>query len=267
MDLATIVGLASGVALIASAILLGGSPFAFIDVRSGLIVFGGVIAVTFVMFPMRTVIGSIQVAINAFREHKWNLDAIIDQMVSLSRLARTNGILALEDAEKEVTNPFLKKGIQLAVDGNEEELIRFIMATDVGFTKERHAVGQKVFKQMGTMGPAFGMIGTLIGLVQMLRTLDDPSSIGPAMAVALLTTLYGALLANLVCLPIANKLEFRSKEESLAKQVITEGIISIMQGANPKVLKDKLEAFVPPAMRKEKRDGSPTQGEAVEEAA
>jgi len=257
MDLATVIGLLVGFGLILSALVLGGAPLAFVDIPSILIVVGGVIAVTFIMFPMRTVIGSIQVAIKAFREDTWNLDAIIDQMVTLSRLARTNGILALEDAEKDIQNPFLKKGIQLAVDGNEEELIRFIMATDVSFTKERHAIGQKVFKQMGAMGPAFGMIGTLIGLVQMLRTLDDPSSIGPSMAVALLTTFYGSLIANLVCLPIANKLEFRSKEESLAKQVVTEGIISIMQGANPKVLKDKLEAFVPPTMRKEKRDGSP----------
>ncbi|MEW6487933.1 MAG: MotA/TolQ/ExbB proton channel family protein [Thermodesulfobacteriota bacterium] len=266
MDLATVIGLAAGVGLIVSALLLGGAPLAFIDVPSILIVIGGVTAVTFIMFPLRTVVGSIQVAIKAFRDDTWNLDAIIDQMVSLSRLARTNGILALEDAEKEIKNPFLKKGIQLAVDGNEEELIRFIMATDVSFTRERHAIGQKVFKQMGAMGPAFGMIGTLIGLVQMLRTLDDPSSIGPAMAVALLTTFYGALIANLVCLPIANKLEFRSKEEALAKQVVTEGIISIMQGANPKVLKDKLEAFVAPTLRREKRDGSPA-GRAAEEAA
>jgi len=257
MDLATIVGLAAGAGLILAALIIGGAPLAFVDVPSILIVVGGVTAVTFIMFPMRTVIGSIKVAIKAFREDTWNLDAIIDQMVSLSRLARTNGILALEDAEKEIQNPFLKKGIQLAVDGNEEELIRFIMATDVSFTQQRHAIGQKVFKQMGAMGPAFGMIGTLIGLVQMLRALDDPSSIGPAMAVALLTTFYGSLIANLVCLPIANKLEFRSKEEALAKQVVTEGIISIMQGANPKVLKDKLEAFVSPTMRREKRDGSP----------
>lgn len=267
MDLATVVGLVSGVLLIVSAILMGGSPLSFVNIPSVLIVVGGVAAATLIMFPLRTVIGSIQVAIKAFREDTWNLDAMIDQMVSLSRLARTNGILALEDAEKEVTNPFLKKGIQLAVDGNEEELIRFIMATDVSFTRERHAVGQKVFKQMGTMGPAFGMIGTLIGLVQMLRTLDDPSTIGPSMAVALLTTLYGALIANLVCLPIANKLEFRSKEEALAKQVVTEGIISIMQGANPKVLKDKLEAFVPPAMRKDQRDSAAASGIAAEEAA
>lgn len=262
MDLATVIGLVAGFVLVIAAIVIGGSPLAFVDIPSILIVIGGVLATTFIMFPMHTVLGSIQVAIKAFREDPWNLDAIIDQMVGLSRLARTNGILALEDAEKDIQNPFLKKGIQLAVDGNEEELIRFIMATDVSFTQQRHAIGQKVFKQMGAMGPAFGMIGTLIGLVQMLRSLDDPSTIGPAMAVALLTTFYGALIANLVCLPIANKLDFRSKQEALAKQVVTEGIVSIMQGANPKVLKDKLEAFVPPTLRREKRDG-PKAGEAA----
>jgi len=264
MDFATILGLGCGVTLVVIAVIIGGAPLAFVDMPSFLIVVGGVTSVTFIMFPMHTVLGSIQVAIKAFRDDTWNLDAIIDQMVGLSKLARTNGILALEDAEKDIKNPFLKKGIQLAVDGNEEELIRFIMATDVDFTKERHAIGQKVFKQMGTMGPAFGMIGTLIGLVQMLRTLDDPSSIGPSMAVALLTTLYGSLIANIVCIPIANKLEFRCKEERLAKQVVTEGIISIMQGANPKVLKDKLEAFIAPGMRKEKRDGSAGGGATAE---
>jgi chemotaxis protein MotA len=258
MDLATIIGLVGGFGLVLAAMVLGGAPLAFLDVPSMLIVVGGVAATTFIMFPMSTVIGAVKVALKAFREDTWNMDAIIDQMVGLSRLARTNGILALEDAEKDIENPFLKKGIQLAVDGNEEDLIRFIMATDYGFTQQRHAVGQKVFKQMGAMGPAMGMIGTLIGLVQMLRSLDDPSTIGPSMAVALLTTLYGALIANLVCIPIANKLEFRSKEEALAKQVVTEGIISIMQGANPKVLKDKLEAFVPPEMRRDTRDGSGT---------
>jgi chemotaxis protein MotA len=267
MDLATVVGLISGMTLLVISMGMGGSLLVFFDLASVFIVFGGVIATTLIMFPIRTVLSSVRVAIKAFRDDTWNLDAIIDQIVNLSRLARTNGILALEDAEKELRNPFLRKGIQLAVDGSEEELIRFIMATDVSFTRERHAVGQKVFKQMGTMGPAFGMLGTLIGLVKMLRTLDDPSSIGPAMAVALITTFYGSLFANLICLPIANKLEFRSKEEALAKQVITEGIISIMQGANPKVLKEKLEAFVPPNLRREKRDGTPGAASAAEEAA
>jgi chemotaxis protein MotA len=255
MDIATIIGFIVGIVCILSSIYMGGSLWAYLDWPSFLIVGGGVLASTLIMFPMRTVIGSIQVAIKAFREDIWNLDDIIGQMVHLSRLARANGILALEDAEKQVLNPFLRKGIQLAVDGNEEELIRFIMATDVSFTQQRHTVGKNVFKQMGAMAPAFGMIGTLIGLVKMLQSMSDPAGIGPAMAIALLTTFYGALLANLVFLPIANKLDFRSKEEVLAKQVVIEGIISIMQGANPKVLKDKLESFVPPSMRKGKPGG------------
>jgi chemotaxis protein MotA len=250
MDLATIVGLAAGIAMIFAVILREGNLAAYLNPHALLLVGGGVTATAFIMFDMKTVLGSIRVAVKAFRDDTWNLQDIIDQMVRLSKQARTNGILSLEGLERGLRNPFLRKGIQLAVDGNEEGMIRFIMATDVGFTRERHALGQKVFRQMGAMAPAFGMIGTLIGLVDMLRNIDDPSEIGAAMSVALVCTLYGAVLANLVFLPIANKLEFRTKEEALAKQVITEGIVSIMQGNNPKVLKEKLEAFVPPAMRK-----------------
>lgn len=250
MDLATLVGFAAGIAMIFSVILMEGHLPAYANLHALLLVGGGVTATAFIMFDMRTVLGSIRVAVNAFRESPWNLERIIEQMVSLSKLARANGILALEDAERHIPNAFLRKGVQLAVDGNEESLIRFIMATDVGFTRERHLMGQKVFRQMGAMAPAYGMIGTLIGLVEMLRSMQDPAQIGPAMSVALVCTLYGAVLANLVFLPLANKLEFRTKEEALAKQVIIEGIVSILQGANPGVLKEKLEAFVPPSLRK-----------------
>lgn len=249
MDLATIVGFAAGVAMIFTVILSEGHVSAYLNLHALLIVGGGVTATAFIMFDLRTVLGSLKVALKAFRESPWDMERIIDQMVALSKLARSNGILALEGAEKNIRNEFLRKGIQLAVDGNEEALIRFIMATDVGFTRERHALSQKVFRQMGAMAPAFGMVGTLIGLVEMLRAMEDPSQIGPAMSVALVCTLYGAVLANLVFLPLANKLEYRTKEEALAKQVIIEGIVSILQGANPKVLKDKLEAFVPPNLR------------------
>lgn len=250
MDFATVVGLISGIVMILSVILMEGHLPAYLNFHALLIVGGGVTATAFIMFDMKTVLGSFRVAFKAFREDTWNLDAIIEQMVGLSKFARTNGILSLESVEKQIRNPFLRKGVQLAVDGNEEALIRFIMATDVGFTRERHALGQKVFRQMGAMAPAFGMVGTLIGLVDMLRSMEDPTQIGPAMSVALVCTLYGAVLANLVFLPMANKLEFRTKEEALAKQVIIEGIVSIMQGANPKVLKEKLEAFVPPSLRR-----------------
>lgn len=254
MDFATVAGLVSGIAMLFAVILMEGHLPAYLNFHALLIVGGGVTATAFIMFDMKTVLGSFSIAVKAFRENAWDLEAIIEQMVTLSKLARTNGILALEDVERRIRNPFLKKGVQLAVDGNEEALIRFIMATDVGFTRERHALGQKVFRQMGAMAPAFGMVGTLIGLVDMLRSMDDPTQIGPAMSVALVCTLYGAVLANLVFLPIANKLEFRTKEEALAKQVIIEGIVSIMQGANPKVLKEKLDAFVSPSLRKPLRD-------------
>lgn len=267
MDFATIAGLAAGIAMIFTVILAEGNLPAYLNLHAVLLVGGGVTATAFIMFDLKTVIGSIRVAVEAFRDKTWSLEAIIDQMVRLSKLARTSGILSLETVEKDIRNPFLRRGIQLAVDGNEEGLIRFIMATDVSFTRERHALGQKVFRQMGAMAPAFGMIGTLIGLVDMLRNMDDPSEIGPAMSMALVCTLYGAVLANLVCLPLANKLEFRTKEEALAKQVIIEGIVSIMQGSNPKVLKEKLEAFVPPAMRKGWRPEPAVPTPAAEEAA
>lgn len=256
MDFATFFGMILGLGSILGAIYVSGDFLAYLDLQAFLIVIGGVLASTLIMFPMRTVVNAFKVAIKAFREDTWDIDSIIDQMVALSRQAKANGVLSLEDFEHRVTNAFFKKGLQLAVDGTEEDVIRFIMATDTSFTQQRHQIGHRVFRQMALMAPSFGIIGTLIGLVNMLRTMDDPSRIGPSMAVALLATLYGALTAYLICLPIANKLDFKSKEEALAKQVITEGIVSIMQGANPKVLKEKLEAFVPPDMRRHKRHGA-----------
>lgn len=255
MDFATLLGFIIGIGCVVGAIYHSGNFAAFLDLQAFLIVIGGVFAATMVMFPMRTFLSAVRVAFKAFQDDPWNLDLIIDQMIALCRQARANGVLSLEDFESKVTNPFFRKGLELAVDGNEEDVIRFIMATDVSFTQQRHQMGHRVFRQMALMAPSFGIIGTLIGLVNMLRTMDDPSRIGPSMAVALLATLYGALTAYLVCLPIANKLDLKSKEEALAKQVIIEGIVAIMQGNNPKVLKDKLEAFVPPEMRRVKRQG------------
>lgn len=256
MDSATLIGFVIGLGCILGAVYHTGDFVAYLDWQAFLIVIGGVVASTFVMFPMRTVASAFRVVVKAFRDDTWDIDPIIDQMIALSRQAKANGVLSLEDFERSVTNPFFKKALQLAVDGNPEDVIRFILATDVNFTQQRHQLGSRVFRQMALMAPSFGIIGTLIGLVSMLRTMDDPSRIGPSMAVALLATLYGALTAYLVCLPLANKLDTKSKEEALAKQIITEGIISIMGGANPKVLKEKLEAFLPPEMRKTKRMGA-----------
>jgi chemotaxis protein MotA len=155
--------------------------------------------------------------------------------------------VALERAD--VDDPFLKKGILMVADGTEEHLVRSVMETEINFMKQRHRQGQGIFKSMGAMSPAFGMIGTLVGLVNMLQNLDDPSSIGPAMAIALLTTFYGAVLANVVFLPIATKLGERSAEDTLYREIIVEGVISILNGDNPRIVSDKLEAYLAPVLR------------------
>ena len=166
-------------------------------------------------------------------------------------IARREGILALESHASEAEDEFLEKSVQLAIDGTAPELIKDILTTELAFMEDRHAMGQSILVAMGTYAPAFGMIGTLIGLVQMLATLDDPSKIGEGMAVALLTTLYGALLANMVFLPGAGKLKVRTSNELLAKELVIEGILSIQSGDNPRVVEQKLKAFVSPAVRRQ----------------
>ncbi|KUJ96878.1 MAG: chemotaxis protein MotA [Desulfonauticus sp.] len=247
MDIGTIIGIVLAFGLIVGSIILGGNFGAFIDIPSILIVVGGTLAVTFVMFPMGRVLGAVKVMLKAFFGAPPDPKALIKNIVDLANLARKESLVALEKAN--VDDPFLKKGILLVADGTAENLVRSVLETEIAFMKQRHLIGQEIFKSMGTMAPAFGMIGTLIGLVQMLQTLDDPSSIGPAMAVALLTTFYGAVLANVVFLPIAKKLEQKSVEEVLFMEIAVEGIISILNGENPRITQDKLEAFLAPALR------------------
>ncbi|MFO7818436.1 MAG: motility protein A [Thermodesulfobacteriota bacterium] len=247
MDIGTLFGIIGCFGLIAGGILFGGSLGTFVDVPSIIIVFGGTMAVTFVMFPARTVFSSTQVALNAFFSKGIDPRELINNVVELANLARKDSLVALEKAE--INDPFLKKGVLLVADGTDEELVRSVLETDISFTKQRHRRGQAVFKSMGSMSPAFGLIGTLIGLVKMLQNLDDPSSIGPAMAVALLTTFYGVILANVVFVPISKKLEERSSEEILFREIASEGVVSILNGENPRIVQDKLEAFLSPAMR------------------
>ncbi len=249
MDLGTLLGILGSFGLILGGILLGGSLGAFIDIPSLVIVVGGTLAVTFVMFPLKTVFASIRVVLNAFFSRPKDPRELINKIVELANTARKDSLVALEKAE--ISDPFLKKGVLLVADGTEEDLVRSVLETDMNFTKQRHRRGQGIFKNMGSMSPAFGMIGTLIGLVKMLRTLDDPSSIGPAMAVALLTTFYGVVLANVVFIPISKKLEERSSEELLYREIVSEGVISILNGENPRIVQDKLEAFLSPEMRGE----------------
>jgi chemotaxis protein MotA len=252
VDIGTIVGVVLGFGLIVGAILVGGSLTSFVDVPSLLIVVGGTIAATLIMERLERVLGAFKVAMNAIRaSQSASASDTIKRIVELSAVARREGVLALEN--EEIDDAFLAKGVRMAVDGLPEEEIVSTLQAELVSMKERHRRGQKLFKFMSSTAPSMGMIGTLIGLVQMLQTLDDPSAIGPSMAVALLTTMYGAVIAFLVCGPIGEKLALRSKEESSRMIVIIEGIQSIVRGQNATIIQEKLEARLAPAERDEQQ--------------
>ena len=249
MDIATILGVVSAFGLVLTAIFMGGGLNIFINIPSLMIVVGGTLGTTMINYPLKDVIGVLKVVQNAIFTRNTSAIKIIKRFVDFAQKTRKEGILALESELKEVKDDFLKKGLQLSIDGVEPQEIRIILETELEFIKSRHQLGAEVFTTMGTFAPAMGMIGTLVGLVQMLQSMDDPSSIGPAMAVALLTTFYGALLANIVCMPIAGKLKTRSKEEMLTKELTIQGITSLSNGDNPRIMDQKLQAFIPPNQR------------------
>jgi chemotaxis protein MotA len=249
MDIATVVGIVVSFALVLSAIVMGGSITLFINIPSMMIVIGGTLGATMINYPLPDILKVIKVVRNAFFHKQHTVKDTINQFVSLAGTARREGILALEASINEMNDEFMQKGLQLSVDGLEPTSIREILDTEIVAIQDRHKLGADIFTTLGTFAPALGMIGTLIGLVQMLQTMEDPSTIGPAMAVALLTTFYGALMANVLCLPIAGKLKNRSKEEVMMKDLMAEGIMSIAKGDNPRLLEQKLNAFLPPQMR------------------
>ncbi|MBN2326260.1 MAG: MotA/TolQ/ExbB proton channel family protein [Candidatus Omnitrophica bacterium] len=249
MDLSTLVGLVLAFGLVTAAILTGGSLMDFLDPSSFLIVVLGTFAVTLVNFPLPMVLGVFGVVKNAFFTKMQSPLDTVSTLVSLSERARREGILALEGSMDEIDDDFVRSGLRLAVDGVEPELIKDILQTELAFIEDRHRSGQSIFTYMGSASPALGMIGTLIGLVKMLGNLQDANAIGPAMAIALLTTLYGSLLANLAFIPLAGKLKVRSAEEILIKEVAIEGVMSIQSGDNPRILEQKLLAFLAPSIR------------------
>jgi len=255
MDIATVIGVVLSTILVVASIVMGGSPIMFVNVPSALIVIGGTIGATLIRNPLAEVIGTVGVIRKAFFTKIPPSRELIDEIIDLARQARKNGMLALENVE--VGNEFLKKAVSLGVDGIELDRIRAILETEIAFTAVRHKQGQQILEGMGAAAPAFGMIGTLIGLVQMLATLEDPSSIGPAMAVALLTTLYGALIANVICLPLADKLKIRSKEETTTMSICLEGVIGMVQGDNPNSIDQRLKAFISPKLRVEAPKAGP----------
>ncbi|NOX08939.1 MAG: flagellar motor protein PomA [Gammaproteobacteria bacterium] len=252
MDLATLIGLVGAFGIIVGAIFVGGSVLLFINPASVLIVVGGTILVTLIKFPLPHFLSAFKVAMNAFLHKPVDSAKLIEEGLMLANVARKEGILSLE--RQEVDNPFLSKGIQLCVDGHDSSLVRGLLNKDINLTIERHELGQAIFKAMGDVAPAMGMIGTLIGLVQMLSNMDDPKQIGPAMAVALLTTLYGAIIATVFALPVADKLAHRSGEERKNKAIVLDIINGIQDGVSPRVIEEMLKNYLPGKQRSSEAD-------------
>lgn len=244
MDIATIVGLLGAFGLIFSAM---DDPGAFIDTPSMLIVVAGSTAVVLFRSSLGEFLGAIGVAGKTFKNKLDAPEQLIEQIVELATIARKDGMIALEG--QEIANPFLAKAVAMLVDGADEEIIKSSLEREKSSTRARHAMGAKIFSAWGEIAPAMGMIGTLIGLVQMLGNMSDPKSIGPAMAVALLTTMYGAILANVVMLPMAMKLENQADLEEINNELIIEGVLFIQSGGNPRVLSDFLASFLSPKTR------------------
>ncbi|MDX1564720.1 MAG: MotA/TolQ/ExbB proton channel family protein [Phycisphaeraceae bacterium] len=255
MDLGTIIGIMLGLLVILSAIVITGVGEAYINLPGFLIVIGGATSATLISIPIVRIRSILSVTKKAIFHKARSAADLISELVSYAEVARRDGILSLEAHCKDIDDPFVVRGIQMAVDGTDPELIEQIMETELENLLERHEEGKAIFDALGRYAPAFGMIGTLIGLVSMLMNMQDPALIGEGMAVALLTTLYGALLANLLALPIADKLAKRSAEEALLKTIVVKGVMSIQSGDNPRVVEQKLKTFLPPATRSERSRG------------
>ncbi len=249
MDIATLVGFIRAYVIIGAAISLGGPFNIFINAPSLLVVVGGTFAVTLMRVTIGNFLGSFKIGLKGFFYKLDSPQNLIDESVELANVARKEGILALEG--REISNDFLERGISLCIDGHAPEVVRGLLVKDINMSIDRHTIGADMFKAMAVYAPAMGMIGTLIGLVQMLSNMSDPAAIGPAMAVALLTTLYGAVIANAFASPLAEKLVLISGYEKLNKDLILESINGIQEGTNPRVLKQLLNAYLPESKRQE----------------
>ena len=247
MDLATLIGMLGAIGFVVMAMVMGGDIGMFINVPSVLIVFGGTLFVVLSQFSMGQFFGAGKVAGKAFMFKIEAPEELIQKIVEMADAARKGGFLALEEAE--IENEFMQKGVDMLVDGHDVEVVRETLAKDIDMTSARHEFGASIFKGMGDVAPAMGMIGTLIGLVAMLSNMDDPKAIGPAMAVALLTTLYGAFFANVICLPIAVKLANRKTEEELNQSLVLDGIVGIADGQNPRVIEGILKNYLAASKR------------------
>lgn len=250
MDIGTLLGILAGLALILVSIMMGGSLMVFVDVPSMMIVGGGTIAAMFIAYPMKTVFMILKVTRKAIFHKPMEIHSIISDSAKYATIVKTQGTVAIEKELGSVKDEFFKKGLQMIADGTSLSVIMDIMGGEIGLMKERHAIGRNIWNDIAKFAPAFGMIGTLIGLVQMLANLADASKIGPSMAVALITTFYGSVIANLVATPLATKLKGRSEDESLAMRLTLEAIKSISKGESRNIIEDKLAIFLSGEMRK-----------------
>jgi chemotaxis protein MotA len=251
MDIATIIGVLLGFMVVIGAIVAGGGWQTFVHIPSMALTIGGMLCATLIHFSLPQFLGIFSVIKKTIVAKIPSQSEIIQKMVNFATISRRDGALALEQQIPDLDNVFFIKGLQLLVDGRDSEQIRDYMSVEVQYLQDRHSTGKKILEFMGAAAPAFGMIGTLIGLVQMLRSLDSPDAIGGGMAVALLTTFYGALTANLVFIPLAGKLGIYSKAEATVIEMIIEGVCSIADGDNPTVVREKMQAFISHGRREE----------------
>ena len=253
MDIASILGLVICITLTIIAIVAGNGFVAlyrdFLDFQSALITFGGAFCAILAGNTIESYLGGFKSFALVLKRPNFDIPSMIQKVIDLSNVARKEGLLALEEAAGEIDDAFLRKGILLVVDGTDPELVRAIMETELVSMEDRHKQRISFWEDVGAMGPAWGMIGTLVGLINMLNNMSDPSAIGPQMAVALITTLYGSLLANWICTPVAMKLKMNNSEEYQMKEIMVEGLLSIQAGENPRVIEEKLKSFLAPKDR------------------
>jgi chemotaxis protein MotA len=251
MDIGTVIGIVSGFLIIGTAVVSGGGWHIFIDIPALQIMGGGIICSSMIHFSLPQFLGVFAVVRKTLVKKLTPPQELIKQMVNYAVINRREGALALEAEMKKIREPFLVKGLQMVVDGQSAENIREVLATEIQYLRERHANGKKILEWMGACGPAFGMVATLIGLVKMLQSMEDPSKIGESMACALVATFYGAFSANLIFLPLAGKLGMYSKEECLLMEMVTEGVCSIAKGENPTIVREKMQLFIAPKIREQ----------------
>lgn len=247
MDIATLIGILGAIAFIVMAMILNGDLGLYVNVPSILIVFGGTVFVALANYTLGQFLAAGKIVAKAFIFKIEGPLELIDKAVEMADAARKGGFLALE--ETEISNPFFRKGIDMLVDGHDAEVVRQTLQKDIDLTYQRHEQGSGIFQSMADTSPAMGMIGTLIGLVAMLANMDDPKAIGPAMAVALLTTLYGAFLANVICLPLVAKLKLRMEEEKLNQELMLDAILGIQDGQNPRIIEGLLKNYISESKR------------------